>query len=111
SFSGAGEYLKTYVVDVPEPSYVPLSLRANGGKLAISYVEITEDDGVTKQAQAARLTRIVDQQSGLVMIDYIAPPEAKGTMDCYVAPDQFLQLGQRDGRLTLLKMGDAVSSR
>ena len=111
AFTGAGEYLRTYNVEVPEPGYVPLNILANGGKLAITYIEITEDDGVTKQAQAARLTRIVDQQSGLVMIDYIAPPEAKSTMDCYIAPDQFLQLGQRDGRLTLLKMGDAVSSR
>jgi hypothetical protein len=110
AFNANGELSKTYKIAAPERGYRPLAIYASGGRIAIPFLESRSE---TVGGQTVRhlgpksITRIVDQQSGTNLIDYVSPPGIDGACDCYVAPTQFLMLNDGDdGRFRLVTLSE-----
>ncbi len=102
-FSAIGEFVRNFDVDPPEPGHFPISLAVSGGKIAIAFLERKDKRLGPKSAY-----RIIDASTGLAIIDYVPPPEIKGSFACYVAPAQFSMLWRNhdEGRFRLLTLSE-----
>ena len=102
SISPSGEVLQKYPVDTPQAGYVAQSLQVNGGRIAVSFIET---DG--QHYGPKSLTRVIDAATGIPLIDYMAPPELDGALECYVAPSQFsMFFGGKDERFRLVTLSE-----
>lgn len=93
-----GEFLRKFDIDLPGAGYSVVTLAANGGRIAIVFVQGRDQH----RSNSRQLFRVIDEGTGAALADYILPPEATGGFACYEAPARFSLLATGgDGRFRL----------
>ncbi len=98
-----GDLLSKFDIDLPGAGYSVVTLAANGGRIAIVFVQGRDQH----RSNSKQLFRVIDGGTGAALADYTLPPEATGGFACYEAPARFSLLATGgDGRFRLQTVSD-----